>query len=332
MREIDEINEKLDLLMEQMLMQIAEMWVERLNPYAELNYTAEQLMQDWKSVDGEVENFTQENQWKYKRRFKAQDYLLKGQIWAHFEFLFVLLEYIHKNPDSHENRRTFKTVNLFSLLLINLINLLVSIRRLLADGMTTPAKILLRSYIEYADISIAILYKYDFYCRFTAEFKTTEDVSRIWYGTARGKKVQKELKEFYEDVDPTGNVWAIISDLRNSLYQDLSFYAHVTNMTTILSALKNQSKSDNFGFNILGSISDSTKSTLSSVIFYPWLFLKYSMLAIVKYQNLPFQKFGEHGLRYMLIYKVTEEFANAFSSLWTRQENAGDDVGDPLAE
>lgn len=268
------------------------------------------LVSEFRSVKKIVESTFVENSVGFKEKYEDHILVLDYIIFLHLSFFlicsenFVSLRGHRKIEPGGKPRMAY-----ISLMLSHLANSLLSIRTLLERGLDTQAKQILRSYVEYSDISIAILGNNEFYNQYKLMGEDESLDKQIWYKFVRPAALTKILKPIYSNLPEEQNVWELIKDIRTAIYSNLSDYAHGHMSAVFTSAFTEEE-----GINVLGKITREINNTLVNSISYSYFFLRYSMMLVVQHQNIPFREFGKDGVEYIRHYKILEQIMPEFLS------------------
>ena len=194
-----------------------------------------------------------------------------------------------------------------TLMLTHLTNSLVSIRILVERGLDIQSKQIFRSYIEYSDISIAILGSTEFYNHYKQMGESEELDKKIWFKFIRPAALTKTLKNIYSNYADDKDIWDTVQNIRNPVYQRLSDYTHGHYMAVFTSSF-----TEGQGSTLLGRVNENIHNTMLNTIVYSYMFLKHSMVMIVQHQKIPFLQFGDEGLAYIKYYKLLELYFPTF--------------------
>ena len=251
------------------------------------------------------------NKRKTAKYYSTQNDFLDYMILVHLDYFILIATRFNlgKNRWRRYSKEsyTFKSLLYFSFLITNLTNILLSFRRLLEEGFDLSAKILLRSYMEYADLAIAIISNEEFYHRYLEGNGTFDVATSVWYNQLRPKMMEKQLKKIYTNIDVTGNLWSAVSDVRKDAYQFLSMFVHGSYIANVVS-------SHGFNFDdtvtkssIGGAVSESSQPAIEYMIAYSYFFLNFSLYPIVHYHKLPLKKFGNDGIYHSYLCGIMDD-------------------------
>jgi hypothetical protein len=274
------------------------------------------MISEFRALEAALREHKRELKISFKKKHAIFDLLFQLHLLEHYDLLFLLSDGTDLKPAhfSHlpENSTSRKRLFLFLCLLVNLTNTMHCIREMLYSGMGLQAKILLRSYIEYADVAMVSLSSEEFYRKFTEQTDDFKQATRVWHDTTKPKKIERELNKYCGDLNECGIEWESISAVRKSVYEYLSLFAHTTNVANFLSATGPASDPKFVRFSIAGVISDGMESTLFDSVIYANAFLVFSTAAIVKYHDLPFARFGDDGVSFTFRLKAADDVLRLF--------------------
>jgi hypothetical protein len=265
-----------------------------------------------------LEEMRQQAYVDFHNRFGIEDEILELLVYVHTEYTILLSTKCDLNNDDPLQLGTdsysYRAIRTFSWILINLTNTFISIRRCLQNGMDLQAKTLLRTYIELADIGLALLSSEDFFNRFAVGVDL-EEAEHYWHLNFKPKKTRQQVQQFYLSMDPSGSLWSLVSEVRDDAYELLSAYSHGAYIASFISAYAEDSDGHTrttFG----GKVGEAMELTIKNAILYSWFFIAYSMAALVKNHHLPFMRFGDEGTDFVFTEHVVEHLIKAFAKHW----------------
>jgi len=252
---------------------------------------------------------------KFDARFMDHTTFFAFNIHQHISlFLLIFEQFNFKDGDfKHiaKESKSYEIIRFYALQLCNLSNSLISIRILLESGFNLQAKQIFRSYIELADIAVASLASADFFDKYKSVVDGEEKEREVWWNYTRPKSLSGILKNIYHDMFEGSEFWEMFKQIREPYYKHQSDYVHGHYIATAISAMAPQN-GDDMSLTLLGAITDDMEATLEGVILYSHLLIKHSMISLVKYHNLPFMHFGEHGNSFVVQYKMGELYLPHF--------------------
>lgn len=274
-----------------------------------------ELLRDLRGMKGYILSIQQERSQEFLSMYRWKSYILDYIIFLHTSLFLLCAEKfpldesnddVNDEPDKLTMKMRFTTSAL-----THLINSLFSIYILLEKGLDVQAKQILRSYIEYSDLTLAVLGDEDFYDNYRRMGDGERERKEVWNKFTRPSALTKILERIFIDMDGTREHWNILQQIRKQLYDDLSEYTHGHFMAVLFGAF-GEIAGGEITRTPLGAITKRVDSTLINTIDYGYLFIKHIVIAIVKYQKLPFMTFGEEGAKFVMYYKILESFMPAF--------------------
>lgn len=280
--------------------------------FPDTNYT-KLLITDLSGLRRELAQIRDSCKDEFNHKFKGPSHFFDFTIFQHVSLFLLLAEHFHEKDETfkhiEQNSDSFMSFRYFTLSLCNLINSLVSIKILIELGLNLQANQLIRSYIEYADISVAILAKNDFFKIYKSSAESEENKKSTWWNYTRPKALSKILKEIFNAMhDENVNYWEIFNQIREPVYSHLSGHVHADVMANITNAMAQKLSTGYFELTLLGSITKDTEKTLRRIIIYSHLFINSAVISIVRFKKLPLIHFGEEGLKFAINYKMAEMY------------------------
>ncbi len=284
-----------------------------------------ELIRDLRGAKSYTLSIQQECSEEFRSVYGRKSYILDYIIYLHTSLFLLCSEKFHVGESSRamtkEPDKVSTKMNYTTLMLVHLINSLLSVRVLIEKGLDVQAKQILRSYIEYSDLALAVLADETFYDNYQRMGKGEKEEKEVWNKFTRPSALTKILKRIYINMDGTGKQWDIVQSVRKSMYGALSDYTH-GHFTAVFMGAAAEDVQGEFGHIALGSITKSIDHTLVQAIVYAYSFLKHAMIAIVMYQKLPFMEFGEQGEKFVVHYKMLEFFMPAFVQSWADEQGS----------
>jgi hypothetical protein len=161
------------------------------------------------------------------------------------------------------------------LLLSNLAHSLQAFRLLLAAGFEGQARIVLRSFLELADLTTGVINDPKIYRDYIQQFDEEKDELTHWWRNLSPKAIRKRLAQLRPDplATPSGLIDA--HDLRASTYSWLSGFTHGNFISHIVSATKFTDLGPSIGGpgGMLGGIGYIGRASLESASLSLWVFL-----------------------------------------------------------
>jgi hypothetical protein len=283
------------------------------------------LLRDLRGMKSLVLSIQRERSEEFLSVYGGKAYILDYIIFLHASLYLLCTEKfplkesnndVRREPDNLTRKMLFTTSAL-----IHLINSLLSIRILLERGLDVQAKQILRSYIEYSNLTFAVLGDETFYDNYRRMRDGEKERKEVWNKFTRPGAVEKIVERIFIDMGGTSKDWNDLQDIRRELYGGLSQYTHGHFLAVLLSAY-GEKVGGEIGPTPLGAITKSIDGTLANTITWGYLFLKHAIIAIVKYQHLPFTEFGEQGEKFAVHYKMLELYMPFFLQACAEEERS----------
>lgn len=273
------------------------------------------LIRNLRDSNKTIHSVQAENKAEFVEAYGDNALILDYIIFLHLSFLLILYEnFIIKNKSEVEelcSADASQKMHYLYLMSQHLVNSLYAVRLLVESGLDTQAKQVLRSYVEYSDIAIAILGNSEFYGNYKRMGDGGQEEKEAWYKYVRPSALTKILKTIYTNLDGSEEHWNIVQNIRDPMYSHLSEYSHGHFMAVFVGAFGDEDESV-----MLGRISERVDYTLIHAILYSYSYLKHSMILIVKDQDIPFGKFGSEGHKYIKHYKLLEHYIPKLIETW----------------
>lgn len=258
------------------------------------------------------EEKSEENYNAYKKHFFFHDLNLQFIIYLHISLKLLILENIFlKDSFKHIKSGSFSSqcLTAFTPTLSNLIHSLLVIRLTLKNGFNIQANQLMRSYIEYADIGIAMLANQEFFDNYKNMVDSPEQEKKVWWDYIRHKSITKILEKALNEISPNHEHWDILFKIRDPMYKNASNHIHGhsgINIFGMYDTPLDKSNEQNFGLG--GNITKEIESTYLNILIYAHEFIANSTACIVYYHDLPFKHFGQDGEDFTRCLKMSEKF------------------------
>ncbi|WP_010136329.1 hypothetical protein [Ochrovirga pacifica] len=230
-----------------------------------------------------------------------------------FELLiyeYFVLQYLISQPTWQEKIKIDLTsetkirLNNFLLLLNNQINGLKSILLLLEKGLTQSSDVLFRNFMETSEKGLAILIDDEYYKAYTTQTTSHEESLEIWNKT-KPSKTCKIIERRFKNLDKN-QFYETFFKLRKDFYSQTSKAVHAELHSTVTQSL-NFNKNDTVNLSFGGKEDDMVNQAFQNYILYIKTMSQKMLIVLVSDYKLNMNKFGEDGMHYTLVYKVTEE-------------------------
>ncbi|NTV25429.1 MAG: hypothetical protein HGB01_04380 [Chlorobiaceae bacterium] len=246
----------------------------------------------------------------FKGKFSMEEKMLGYSICLHIDLFLLIWDFFGIEPKkkfehiSDGSNRMYQ-IRHFGLFLSNLVNSLLGIHLLIENGLHLQAKQLFRSYIEYADIGIAVLADQDFYVNYRTMGDSKEQQDKVWWNYTRPRALNKILEKIFKD-EELKDFWGLYRSIREPMYSHYSDYVHAHHMANLDSAFSYDDQRRKNVISVGGAITSEMNHTLDSLILFSRLFIQIAMIVLVKYQRLPFNLFGKDGEEFVAFYSSSE--------------------------
>lgn len=276
------------------------------------------LIQDLKSTKELFKQRKAENLSVFRKNFYLENLCLQFIIFLHLNLLTIIFEKILDNSfeDMEPGSFSYKSIAALIPNLSNLINSLLAIRITLQHGFNIQANQLLRSYIEYADIGVAIVSNEEFFEKYKTMVDGSEQEKEVWWNYVRHKSITKIIKNSLFDIHPDEEYWDILFQIRKPIYKNSSDHIHGHSGINLfgLHATPFEDESDS-KFALGGYPSKEMKETFMHIIIYSHQFMSNIAACFVHFHDLPFMKFGEEGEDFTRNLKISEYFQKLIINL-----------------
>jgi hypothetical protein len=266
---------------------------------------------------------------EYYFRFPAEIELFDLIIFQHFLLSLMLTERFNFKSQSFKHipaeSQTYKSLVLYSLLLNNCSNSLISIKNLLSKGLNLQCHQLFRCYIEYADIGIVMLGDETFARIYQESAKSRNKEKKAWANHLKPSEIEKKLiavySEMLNETKDSHFYLRLLKAIRKSYYNLSSGYTHGKYNANFQSAFDEQFENTKYVPTIGGRITKTTRNVLDAVTMYSHLFIKHSILLIVKNHDLPFVHFEKDGKWFTKLNMIVEGYVSILKKYHDNFEN-----------
>lgn len=190
----------------------------------------------------------------------------------------------------------------FTLILPNLVNLLLGVRRLLVDGLALPAKSAARSFGELSDVGGLVLADREFFERYSVPREDLDEAKNIWSANATPRKLERRLERAHAAFYGHDEAWQHFSSMRKNSYSWFSTYAHPDFLASFFAAHSRVPDEDRVELTLGGSASLDVRETLRRVIPQAFFSINFATAMLVEHHGLAFARFGEEGLYHVLLH------------------------------
>jgi hypothetical protein len=163
----------------------------------------------------------------------------------------------------------------FYLLSSNLAQLLQAVRLLVVHGFEGQARAMFRSFIELADLTLAVLADEDVYKRYITHYDDSQQSLRHWRQYLSPHVIQRRLKQLDDELAITSSTVIPAAEVRADTYEWFSIFSHINMVAHMVSAYPTALESNaalGAPRAMLGEVGATTTSTLARTILYLWFF------------------------------------------------------------
>lgn len=181
-------------------------------------------------------------------------------------------------PDDETDHRGPGGALVLTFLVTHLANTLVGIRTLVCSGLDAQARILLRAYVEVADITVAVLGDRDTFRAYTSLARDPAAFARMWKGLLSPERIRRVLSSLETEIALEDEVRVKMAAMRRETYEWLSSVAHGQGLALFLGAFQPTVEDpDVLRFSLMGSVTPASKTTLLRAVLYTWQLLMYAI-------------------------------------------------------
>lgn len=270
-------------------------------------FNGEIILRELDGFRNSVEDKRKLNKRIFESNFKKDEILLELIIIEHQSLFVTLLErfnFSRKEFDGIDSDSyTFKSVSFSCHLLNLLINNLVAIQQILYQGLNHQVNLILRNYIELAELSVAVIADEIFFNHYLSTPTERKDVI-IKRQKIKPSAIHKLVGMEYSKIDGFSGWWMLMDQARNSLYAKTSGSVHGDYNSVINESYSNELNVDNVTFTSLGLISENVQTTLKEVIVYSKVYINSLIIFLVSNHGLHFNRFGQVGKNHVYLNSV----------------------------
>ena len=152
-----------------------------------------------------------------------------------------------------------------------LANTLLGVRQLTLMGLDAQARMLLRSFVEVADLTVATSYDYECFVNY-AHSSVDPDLDRQhWSKYLRPKKIRTIISRLEKEAGLPEEHLVMADNVRLDMYQWLSLYSHANFLGQAISSLTISETSKHPIPKLGDSLDQMSSVTLFKAAFYSWL-------------------------------------------------------------
>jgi hypothetical protein len=163
----------------------------------------------------------------------------------------------------------------FYLLSSNLAQLLQAVRVLIVQGCEGQARGMFRSFIELANLTLAILADQDVYKSYITTYEDPKKRFRHWQTHLSPGVIRRRLKKLDEELDIASVTSIPAAEVREDTYEWFSLFSHVNMVAHMVSVYPTELGSETpLGppRAMLGEAGTTAKETLARALLYLWFF------------------------------------------------------------
>ena len=152
----------------------------------------------------------------------------------------------------------------------------LSIRSLLLNGFDTPARALLRTYVETLFLCIVLLHDRSLARAFVAA-ETDEQVKNFWHTSASPKKLHERIIAIENKIGLEADIVQSMTQWRREEYEILSQSSHLSYLAAVLTAVSPKlGENENYVPSFLGLASEHLPRTIFYAAASTWYFSRMS--------------------------------------------------------
>jgi hypothetical protein len=240
-----------------------------------------------KSIDHEIDGFLGEVLQDRQRINRASVETMQPLLMVYDLALLQICDLSHfawKNDSSRAKLiwpnaslpRRPRPTTVFYLLVSNLAQLLQAVRLLLLNGFQGQGRAMFRSFVEVADLTLAVLADENVYRNYITSYHDPDQEYRHWRRHLAPTVVRRRLIRLDAELD-IGSTTAIpASEVREDTYSWFSLFSHVNFLAHVVSAYpKPLGEEAAFPRAMLGEAGEMTRATFSRALLYIWLFFSH---------------------------------------------------------
>ncbi len=151
----------------------------------------------------------------------------------------------------------------------------LSIRTLLLNGFDTPARALLRTYVETLFLCIVLLHDRNLAAAFAAA-DSDEEVKNFWHTSASPKRLHEQIISVEKKVGLDKDTVHSLTAWRREEYEILSQSSHLSYMAAVLTSISPRGGEENYVPSMMGLASKNLPRTLFYAAATTWYFSRMS--------------------------------------------------------
>jgi hypothetical protein len=177
------------------------------------------------------------------------------------------------------------------LLTSNLAQSLQATRVLLLKGFEGQSRAMFRSFVELADLSLAVIADENIYRQYITVFEDEEEQLKHWRKYLSPGIIRQRLAQLDSELEIEKITSIPADEVRRDTYKWFSLFSHNNMVAHLASAYPQRLNEETCGaIAMLGDVGEMTRSTFSRIVLYLWLFfLNFDRLLQEKHQWKNFQ-------------------------------------------
>lgn len=175
-------------------------------------------------------------------------------------------------PDADLPTRPTPT-KVFYILASNLAQSLQAVRTLLLGGFEGQSRAMFRSFVELADLFLAVIADEDIYRRYITVHQDEKERYNHWRKYLSPKLIRQRLAKLDVELELTKTTSIPSHEVREDTYQWFSLFSHNDMVAHLVSAFPQRLNEESVSpIAMLGETGEMTSSTFSRILLYLWLF------------------------------------------------------------
>ena len=180
-------------------------------------------------------------------------------------------------PNTKLPRRP-KPTHVFYVLVSNLAQLLQAVRLLLLNGFEGQGRAIFRSFVELADLTLAVLADENVYRNYITSYDDHDKEYQHWRRNLAPAVMRRRLIKLDAELDIASTTAIPASEVREDTYSWFSLFSHVNFVAHIVSAYPTPLGGEGVADApraMLGEAGEMTHSTFARALLYIWLFFSH---------------------------------------------------------
>lgn len=153
----------------------------------------------------------------------------------------------------------------------NLANTLLGVRQLALMGLDAQSRVLLRFFVEVADLAVATSYDYECFINYAHSSADPDRDRKHWSEYLRPKKIRAILSQLEQEAGLPKEHLVMANSIRLDMYQWLSLYSHANFLGQSISSLTISETSNQLIPKLGDRLDQMSSVTTFKAAFYSWL-------------------------------------------------------------